>query len=86
VTCWVGYGSYAHAGGNPISNYDFTGLDLCTIDLPGLPGEQPDDTLAPKVSDWISRNQADGISVTFTEASRSSAYQASLANCRVPGD
>jgi uncharacterized protein RhaS with RHS repeats len=71
---------YVYALNDPVDFADPWGLKLCRIKLPGLGDSYIDDSLVPLLKNWIALNDADGVNVNFTEAFRSTAYQAALAS------
>lgn len=68
---------YAYVGGNPLKYIDPLGLELCQVNLNGR-ADQLDTNFSPLVQAWNTLNLADGITVSFTSAFRSTAAQGGL--------
>jgi RHS repeat-associated protein len=73
-----GFNTYAYVDADPLSYLDYLGLKLCPIVLPGLGNTYLDDSFIPAVKDFIRKNQAAGIEVTFSSAFRDSGKQGVL--------
>src|SRR5438093_1571694 len=71
---------YVYLGNNPTDFTDPLGLKLCKISLPGIGDALIDDSLVPLLKKWTTLNQSSGVSISFTEAFRSTEYQAGLAS------
>jgi RHS repeat-associated protein len=69
---------YAYVRNDPANSIDPWGWKLCRTTLPGLGNVYMDDQLFPLVERWIYLNQMTGIDAVFTEAFRTTAYQAGL--------
>ena len=69
---------YAYVENDPTNAIDPWGLWLCRTILPGLGSTYIDSQLYPALQQWIEYNENHGFNVTFTEAFRTSEYQAGL--------
>jgi RHS repeat-associated protein len=74
------YATYAYVAGDPLKYIDSLGLKPCPVTLPGVGRTYLDDSLIPAVQRWVALNQAQRITLNFTEAFRTTTYQQSLAN------
>lgn len=69
---------YTFVENDPTNAIDPWGLRLCRTTLPGLGRAYVDSELYPSLQQWIEYNRNHGFNVTFTEAFRTSEYQAGL--------
>jgi RHS repeat-associated protein len=76
----AGWNTYAYAAGDPLTQFDFFGLALTPVDLPGLGATYLDDSFSPNVERFIANASAHGVELHFNSAYRTPAHQAQLHN------
>src|SRR6266481_6778278 len=55
------YSTYSYVGNNPLGYFDLSGLKICKTTLPGIGDTYLDDSVDPRVKDFIKRNDNSNI-------------------------